>query len=128
MHSEPQPVECQLNPAQHLIALHSAPGNSIKHAARIDSLTARNTLGHRAERVRRPRWATAVLTCLALVSGAVECRRDPAHDGLRVRLVHRPGGRRHRVVGPDPEELEHEGQDGGKPVTEESGGGEGRKQ
>ena len=37
--------------------------------------------------------------------GAVERRRDPAHDGLRVRLVHRPRGRRHRVVGPDPEEA-----------------------
>ena len=39
------------------------------------------------------------LTCLALVPGAVERRRDPADDGLRVRLVHRR--RRHRAGGPE---------------------------
>jgi hypothetical protein len=37
------------------------------------------------------------LTCLTLVPGAVERRRDSPDHRLRVRLVHRPGRRGHRV-------------------------------
>ena len=59
--------------------------------------------------------------------GAVEWRRDPAHDGLRVRLVHRPGGRRHRVVGPDPEEAGARGAGWGK-AGDGGGGRRGREE
>lgn len=76
--------------------------------------------------MRRQRCAGAVLTCLALVPGAVERRRDPAHDGLRVRLVHRPRGRRHRVVGPDPEEAGARGAGWGQ--AGDGGGGRRRRE
>ena len=64
---------------------------------------------------RRPR-----LTCLALVPGAVERRRDPADDGLRVRLVHRR--RRHHVGGPEGTGGARGGGQGGEAAAGDGGG------
>jgi len=60
------------------------------------------------------------LTCLALVPGAVERRRDPADDGLRVRLVHRR--RRHRVGGPEGTGGARGGGQWGEAAADDGGG------